>query len=462
MARSSNQREEEKRRALYSLLDAPSFGGGLLDEPGVVRAYAPPPFLSQPAYGSAVRTQYDQPDGSYIGPVPRMYEALRAANNAPAFVPLPNYSTDRVLIPPRTSYSNAVIASRPAYGAPQPAPAAPAYQAPTYSEPVLLRPAAPSYAEPVLTPAVMPKDYAEPVLTPAVMPVDYVEPAMADARAPVRASGMYTYSGEGGDSSGPDTSGPTGAPGTGNFAEDAVAAAEALGPSMANAAIGAAIGGPMGAAVGMVGGVMGQAIAEALGLSTPATAPATSISGVVGNIAQTQMGVPATSNPLGAIADVLGLVDQPPAEVTTETISEPTEQAQDRSMAEAETQDEAGVATGEASQGDESGEGEGDGEGGGEGDGDGSGDGDGGDGGDGSGDGGGDGGDGGGGDGGSGDGGYRTGGLVRGKKGKAVKATVHGGEYVVRGEAVSKYGRKALDALNDRRVPKGRIVGLLG
>lgn len=51
---------------------------------------------------------------------------------------------------------------------------------------------------------------------------------------------------------------------------------------------------------------------------------------------------------------------------------------------------------------------------------------------------------------------------MRGKKGAAVKATVHGGEYVVRGEAVSKYGRKALDALNDRRVPKGRVVGLLG
>lgn len=438
MARSSDQRDEEKRRALYSLLDAPSFGGGLLDEPGVVRAYAPPTVLSQPAYGSAVRTQYDQPDGSYIGPVPRMYEALRAANNAPAFVPLPNYSPPspppsyfpvNPLVPSRTTMDSVILSRRvqpsqpaPYYGPPPVAPAAPAY--------------------------------SEPVLTPAVMPVDYVEPAIADARAPVRASGMYTYSGEGGDSSGPDTSGPTGAPGTGNIGEDALAAAEALGPSMANAAIGAALGGPMGAAVGMVGGVMGQAIAEALGLSTPATAPATSLSSVVGNIAQTQMGVPATSNPLGAIADVLGLVDQPPAEVTTETLSEPTEQAQDRSMAEAETQDEAGVSTGEASQGDESGEGEGDS--------DGSGDGDGGDGGDGSGDGGGDGGDGGGGDGGSGDGGYRTGGLVRGKKGKAVKATVHGGEYVVRGEAVSKYGRKALDALNDRRVPKGRVAGLLG
>lgn len=78
-----------------------------------------------------------------------------------------------------------------------------------------------------------------------------------------------------------------------------------------------------------------------------------------------------------------------------------------------------------------------------------------------SGDGGGD-GDGGGGDGG-GDGGYRRGGLVKGKKTNSpVKTTVHVGEYVVRPEAVNKYGLGLLNAINEQRIPKRRFAGLLG
>ena len=39
---------------------------------------------------------------------------------------------------------------------------------------------------------------------------------------------------------------------------------------------------------------------------------------------------------------------------------------------------------------------------------------------------------------------------------------MHGGEYVLRAEAVKKYGRGLLDALNERRVSEKRVAGLLG
>ena len=109
----------------------------------------------------------------------------------------------------------------------------------------------------------------------------------------------------GGDISGggndPGTPGPPGAPSTGNFGRDVAGFAEAAGPALGGMAIGGLMGGPAGAVMGGVASTMAQGLAEATGLSNPASAPPGGFASVAGNIAQTQMGMQPTSNPVDAV-----------------------------------------------------------------------------------------------------------------------------------------------------------------
>lgn len=237
----------------------------------------------------------------------------------------------------------------------------------------------------------------------------------------------------GGDVGVADPNSPMGAPSTGNFGRDVAGFAEAAGPALGGMAIGGLVGGVPGAVMGGVMGNMAQGLAQATGLSAAPTGPVGSLAGVMGNIAQTQMGMQPTSNPVDAISGLLGFDAPPsamPGPVSVESLADVTAAPDDVSMSMAETQDQTGVGIGEASQGNEDGS-SGDTAGndaGGGGDGD----------------------------------GYRFGGLVSGKRNAPQKAVVHGGEYVLRAEAVKKYGRGLLDALNERRVSKQRVTGLLG
>lgn len=234
-----------------------------------------------------------------------------------------------------------------------------------------------------------------------------------------------------------DVGGPTGAPSTGSFGRDISSFTEATGPMAAGLALGAVTGGIPGAVMGGMAGNMAQGLAQALGLSAAPTGPVSGLTGVIGNVAQTQMGMQPTSSLAQAIADMLGFNAPPSAlhgPVTVENMPEPTTEAEDSAMSMAETQDQTGVSVGEASQadsstGDNNGPGDSTGPGG---PGDNSGD------------------------------SYRFGGLVSGKQNAPKKAVVHGGEYVLRAEAVKKYGLGLLDALNESRVPKKRVSGLLG
>lgn len=249
----------------------------------------------------------------------------------------------------------------------------------------------------------------------------------------------------GGDVGVADPNSPMGAPSTGNFGRDVAGFAEAAGPALGGMAIGGLVGGVPGAVMGGVMGNMAQGLAQATGLSAAPTGPVGSLAGVMGNIAQTQMGMQPTSNPVDAISGLLGFDAPPsamPGPVSVESLADVTAAPDDVSMSMAETQDQTGVGIGEASQGEDNtgndnsdsggdaGDAGGDAGGAGSGDGDGS--------------------------------GYRFGGLVSGKRNAPQKAVVHGGEYVLRAEAVKKYGRGLLDALNERRVPKQRVTGLLG
>ena len=99
----------------------------------------------------------------------------------------------------------------------------------------------------------------------------------------------------------PSTPGPPGAPSTGDFGRDVAGFAEAAGPALGGAAIGGLMGGPAGAVMGGVASAMAQGLAEATGLSAPASAPPGGLASVVGNVAQTQMGMTPTSNPAAAI-----------------------------------------------------------------------------------------------------------------------------------------------------------------
>lgn len=99
----------------------------------------------------------------------------------------------------------------------------------------------------------------------------------------------------------PGTPGPQGAPGTGNFVQDVTSFGKAAGPALGGMAIGGLLGGPAGAVMGAVGSTMAQGLAEATGLSAPATSPPGGFASVAGNIAQTQMGMTPTSNPVDAI-----------------------------------------------------------------------------------------------------------------------------------------------------------------
>lgn len=237
----------------------------------------------------------------------------------------------------------------------------------------------------------------------------------------------------GGDVGVADPNSPMGAPSTGNFGRDVAGFAEAAGPALGGMAIGGLVGGVPGAVMGGVMGNMAQGLAQATGLSAAPTGPVGSLAGVMGNIAQTQMGMQPTSNPVDAISGLLGFnapASAMPGPVSVESLADVTAAPDDVSMSMAETQDQTGVGIGEASQGNEDGS---------------------------------SGGTAGNDSGGSGDGdGYRFGGLVSGKRNAPRQAVVHGGEYVLRAEAVKKYGRGLLDALNERRVPKQRVTGLLG
>ena len=99
----------------------------------------------------------------------------------------------------------------------------------------------------------------------------------------------------------PGTPGPPGAPSTGNFGRDVAGFAEAAGPALGGMAIGGLMGGPAGAVMGGVASTMAQGLAEATGLSNPASAPPGGFASVAGNIAQTQMGMQPTSNPVDAV-----------------------------------------------------------------------------------------------------------------------------------------------------------------
>ena len=99
----------------------------------------------------------------------------------------------------------------------------------------------------------------------------------------------------------PGTPGPPGAPSTGDFGRDVAGFAEAAGPALGGMAIGGVMGGPAGAVMGGVASTMAQGLAEATGLSNPASAPPGGFASVAGNIAQTQMGMQPTSNPVDAI-----------------------------------------------------------------------------------------------------------------------------------------------------------------
>lgn len=131
------------------------------------------------------------------------------------------------------------------------------------------------------------------------------QPTADDYEDQYGSNGALPVNFDGGNFGAPDPGAPTGAPGTGNFGTDLAGFGEAVGPALGGAAVGAALGGPAGAAAGMVGGTMAQGLAEALGLSAPATSPVGGLASVAGNIAQTQMGMTPTSNPMGAIADAL-------------------------------------------------------------------------------------------------------------------------------------------------------------
>ena len=99
----------------------------------------------------------------------------------------------------------------------------------------------------------------------------------------------------------PGTPGPPGAPSTGDFGRDVAGFAEAAGPALGGMAIGGLMGGPAGAVMGGVASTMAQGLAEATGLSNPASAPPGGFASVAGNIAQTQMGMQPTSNPVDAV-----------------------------------------------------------------------------------------------------------------------------------------------------------------
>lgn len=261
--------------------------------------------------------------------------------------------------------------------------------------------------------------------------------------APVSAP-MFGFPG-GGDVGASDPNSPMGAPSTGDFGRDVSGFAQAAGPALGGMAIGGLMGGPAGAVVGATAANMAQGLAEALGLSTNPTGPVGSLAGVMGNVAQTQMGMQPTSNPVDAISGLLGFEAPPsamPGPVSVESLADVTAAPDDVSMSMAETQDQTGVGIGEASQGEDNTGNDNSDSGGDAGDA---------------------GGDAGGAGGGDGDGsGYRFGGLVSGKRNAPQKAVVHGGEYVLRAEAVKKYGRGLLDALNERRVSEKRVAGLLG
>jgi len=51
---------------------------------------------------------------------------------------------------------------------------------------------------------------------------------------------------------------------------------------------------------------------------------------------------------------------------------------------------------------------------------------------------------------------FRYGGYIEGEG--AMPATVHGGEYVVRSEAVERYGRQTMEALNEGRIPRNALA----
>ena len=51
---------------------------------------------------------------------------------------------------------------------------------------------------------------------------------------------------------------------------------------------------------------------------------------------------------------------------------------------------------------------------------------------------------------------FRYGGYIEGEG--AMPATVHGGEYVIRPEAVQRYGRQTMEALNEGRIPRNALA----
>jgi|GEM_PF-1597301 len=152
------------------------------------------------------------------------------------------------------------------------------------------------------------------------------------------------------------TPGPQGAPGTGNFVQDVTSFGKAAGPALGGMALGGLMGGPAGAVMGAVGATMAQGAAQALGLSAEPTGPVGSLAGVAGNIAQTQMGMTPTSNPMDAVtAAVTGPAapadqedaDQGNAQTAGVASSQAGENADNaNSMSEATTTDAAGPSEG--------------------------------------------------------------------------------------------------------------------